>query len=175
MNQQRQPRGFTLVEVLVVIVIIAILAAISYPLVGNYIARAKQATCMTKLRSLGVAMETYLQDHNRRMPDIASARPSKDSDVEVIETVLKPYLPGEDAFQCPADTKQFVKTGSSYLWNSTLSGQLASNLSFLNVDGRPQLIPLIADKEGWHPGPKNTNILYADMSASSDLRFVTTP
>lgn len=172
MKSKRQ--GFTLVEMLVVIAIIITLAAIGYPVIKSHIARSKQVACLTKVRGLGIGLETYLQEHNRRMPDIAAGRPSKEAEVEVLETVLKPYLP-EDAFHCPADSVQFEKTGSSYLWNSSLSGQLASNLSFLNIDGRPQAIPLIADKEGWHPGPKNTNILYADLSASSDLRFVTTP
>lgn len=175
MMTKREHRGFTLVELMVVIAIIITLAAISIPLMRGYIAKSKQAACMTNLRGLGVALEIYLQEHNRRMPDIAAGRPSKTSDIEAIETVLKPYVPGEESFHCPADSVQFQKTGSSYLWNSSISGQLANNLSFLNIDGRPQAIPLIADKEGWHPGPKSTNILYADLSASSDLRFVTTP
>jgi len=172
---KRRKHGFTLMELLVVITLIAALAAITYPVMRNHIAKSKQVACLTKMRSLGVAVESYLQDNNRRMPDIAAARPSKEADVEVLETVLKPYLQDAEAFHCPADTVQFEKTGSSYLWNSSLSGQMASNLSFLNIDGRPQAIPLIADKEGWHPGPKNTNILYADLTASSDLRFVTAP
>jgi prepilin-type N-terminal cleavage/methylation domain-containing protein len=172
---KRKPQGFTLIELLVVIVIIAALAAISFPMIRGNIAKSKQAACLTKMRSLGVALESYLQDNNRRMPNLAVARPSKEADVEVLETVLKQYLQDAESFHCPADSVQFDKTGSSYLWNSSISGQLASNLSFLNIEGRPQTIPLIADKEGWHPGPKNTNILYADLTASSDLRFVTTP
>lgn len=171
----RKPQGFTLMELLVVIVIIAALAALSYPVIRGNIAKSKQAACLTRMRSLGVAMEAYLQDHNRKMPDIAAGRPSKDADIEVLDTVLKPYLEDPEAFHCPADSGQFEKTGCSYIWNSSLSGQLSTNLSFLDIEGRPQAIPLIADKQGWHPGPKNTNILYADLSASSDLRFVTSP
>lgn len=169
------PRGFTLIELLVVIAIIGTLAAISYPFLRSNIDKSRQVSCLTKMRSLGVALESYLQENNRRMPDIASSRASKNEDVQVLETVLKPYLQDEEAFHCPADGKQFAKTGSSYLWNSTQSGRLATNLAFMNLDNKPQAIPLIADKEGWHPGQKNTNILYADLSASSDLRFVTTP
>ncbi len=171
----RTRRGFTLVELLVVIAIIGTLAAISYPFLRKNIDKSRQVSCLTKMRALGVALESYLQENNRRMPDIASSRSSKNDDVAVLETVLMPYLNNEEAFHCPADGKQFAKTGSSYLWNSTQSGRLASNLAFFNLDEKPQAIPLIADKEGWHPGPKSTNIVYADLSASSDLRFVTSP
>ncbi|MGC4016257.1 MAG: type II secretion system protein [Luteolibacter sp.] len=166
-------RGFTLVELLVTITIIIVLASLSVPLVRRGIAKSRQAACMGKLRNIGVALESYLQDHNRKMPELAAARSSKDEEVKVLETELEPYLPAKDSFQCPADAKEFKKTGSSYIWNSSVNGQLASNLSFLGKDGRPQAIPLVADKESWHPEPKGTNILYADFTASSDLRFTT--
>lgn len=167
--------GFTLIELLVVIAIIGTLAAISYPFLRSNIDKSRQVSCLTNLRGLGVALEAYLQENNRQMPAIAPARASKNDDVPVLETVLSPYLNNEQAFHCPADAKQFAKSGSSYIWNSTQSGRLASNLAFLNLDNKPESIPLIADKEGWHPGKKNTNILYADLSASSDLRFGTSP
>jgi len=166
-------RGFTLVELLVVIAIIIVLAGLSVPLVRRGIGKSKQAACLGKLRSIGVAVESYLQDNNRRMPPLQASRESKDEEVKVLETELAVYLPSKDSFQCPADSKEFTKTGCSYIWNSAVSGQLASNLSFLGKDGRPQAIPLVADKEAWHPEPKGTNILYADFTASSDLKFTT--
>ncbi|MFD0892916.1 prepilin-type N-terminal cleavage/methylation domain-containing protein [Luteolibacter ambystomatis] len=166
-------RGFTLVELLVTITIIVVLAAISTPLVSRGLAKSKQAACLGKLRNIGVGVESYLQDNNRKMPPLAASRESKEEEVKVLETELVPYLSAPDAFQCPADGKEYKKTGCSYIWNSAVSGQLASNLSFLGKDGRPQAIPLVADKESWHPEPKGTNILYADFTASSDLKFTT--
>ena len=166
--------GFTLVELLVTITIIVALAALSVPLARRGIAKAKQTACLSNLRNMGVALESYLQDHNRKMPDIAAGRSSKDDDVKVLETELATYLTSKDAFKCPSDSKEYTKTGCSYIWNSGVSGQLASKLSFLGKDGRPQAIPLIADKEAWHVEPNSTNILYADFTASSDLRFTPT-
>jgi len=166
-------RGFTLVELLVVILIIGVLAAISYPVIRASVAKSKQATCLSNLRNVGVGLESYLQDHNRVMPMLAAGRSSKTDDTKVLETELAPYLTNPDVFHCPADAKEFTKSGSSYLWNTVESGLPENKLSFLGLTGDTQRIPLVADKEAWHPGPMSTNILYADLSASRDLRFVT--
>jgi prepilin-type N-terminal cleavage/methylation domain-containing protein/prepilin-type processing-associated H-X9-DG protein len=162
-------RGFTLIELLVVLAIIAALAGIGYPVTHSFIAKSREAACLGNLRSLGVALQSYLQDYQDKMPELATARASKTDDLPVIETLLLPYLETPDAFQCPADKKQFEKTGSSYLWNSTQNGLHVSQLSFFGIKDRPDKIPLITDKESWHPG--GTNFLYADLSSSNKPRF----
>ncbi|MGL4400082.1 MAG: type IV pilin protein [Luteolibacter sp.] len=160
-------RGFTLVELLVVIAIIAVLAGIGYPVTRSFIAKSHEATCLGNLRSLGVALQSYLQEHNQIMPDLAIARSSKTEDIAVLDTVLLPYLDSPDAFRCPADKTAFEKTGSSYNWNSTQSRRPVSDLYFFGV--REDVIPLITDKESWHPG--GTNFLFADLSSSNKPRF----
>jgi len=163
--------GFTLTETLVVIVIIATLAGIAYPITTSLVGNAREAACLQKLRSIGIGFQAYLQDNNNRLPELAPGRTSKSQDIPVIETVLMDYVGGEDAFHCPADKKQFLKSGSSYGWNSTQNGQHISQLAFFGVKDRPELIPLVTDKEAWHP--HGTNILYADSSSSNQLRFET--
>jgi len=162
-------RGFTLIEALVVIAIIATLAGIGYPVTLSLVAKSREAACLGKLSSLGAALQTYLQEHDDRMPLLTTGRDSKSSDLPVLETVLLPYLQSPDAFQCPADKKEFEKTGSSYLWNPTQSGRHVSQLSFFGFNDRPGKTPLITDKESWHPG--GTNYLYADWSISNKPRF----
>jgi prepilin-type N-terminal cleavage/methylation domain-containing protein len=162
-------RGFTLVELLVVIAIIGALAGISYPVARSVIGKSRQASCLSNLRSLGVALEGYLQDHNNIMPTLKLGRSSKTEDVPVLETVLLPYTGAAEAFQCPADKAQYEKSGYSYLWVFLVNGDPASKLTFFNNDSRPDKIPLITDKEAWHPS--GTNFLYADYSASNKTRF----
>lgn len=165
----RHPSGFTLTEVLVVIAIIATLGGIVFAVGRPLIARSRQAACLNQLRSIGTALQGYLQDHNQTLPELAAGRSSKAEDVPVLDTVLKPYLGNEDAFQCPQDAVEFRKSGSSYLWNSTQSGLRVSQLAFFGIKDRPDRIPLVTDKESWHPG--GTNFLYADQSSSSQVRF----
>lgn len=162
-------RGFTLIEVIVVIAIIAALAGISVPIVRSMIARSQQATCLSKLRSVGIGLQAYLQDHAQKMPPIEAGRSSKSEDVMVLETALQPYLTDEEAFHCEADHHSFDKTGSSYAWNSTQSGRHVADLFFFGETHRTNRIPLVFDKEDWHP--RGVNILYADLSTSNEFRF----
>lgn len=162
-------RGFTLTEVLVVIAILATLAGIAFPITRSVIGKSRQSACLGTLRSIGVGLQAYLQDHNQVMPTLAAGRLLKSDDTPVLETVLLPYLEDPAAFQCPADREQFAKSGSSYLWNSTQNGLHVTKLAFFGMQNRPEATPLIFDKEAWHP--KGGNFLYADSSSSSQVRF----
>ncbi|BDI32831.1 hypothetical protein CCAX7_48820 [Capsulimonas corticalis] len=57
-------RGFTLIELLVVIAIIAILAAILFPVFATAREKARQSTCASNLKQLGLASLQYSQDYD---------------------------------------------------------------------------------------------------------------
>jgi prepilin-type N-terminal cleavage/methylation domain-containing protein/prepilin-type processing-associated H-X9-DG protein len=56
--------GFTLIELLVVIAIIAILAAILFPVFVQARDKARQATCTSNLKQIGIAWLMYAQDYD---------------------------------------------------------------------------------------------------------------
>jgi prepilin-type N-terminal cleavage/methylation domain-containing protein len=60
--------GFTLIELLVVIAIIAILAAILMPVFAQAREKARQATCLSNLKQLGLAAMMYVQDYDETYP-----------------------------------------------------------------------------------------------------------
>lgn len=168
------PRGgFTMVELLVVVAILAALAGIGVAVGRPMMAKSRQASCLNQLRSIGVALQGYVQDNNQFMPEMEAGRSEKSVEVPVMDVVLAPYLENPDAFRCPQDKKEFEKSGSSYLWNNTQNGRHVTKLSFFGIEDRPEKIPLISDKEAWHPD--GTNFLYADLSSSSQIRFTTGP
>ena len=65
-SQERQ--GFTLIELLVVIAIIAILAAILFPVFAQAREKARQASCQSNLRQIGIATLMYTQDYDETYP-----------------------------------------------------------------------------------------------------------
>ena len=141
-------RAFSLIEVLVVLAIIAALAAISTPIIRAVLAESREAACLEKLRALGTGLESYLQDHQQKLPELATGRADKSDASPVLETVLLPYLDNPAAFQCPQDHKEYPKSGSSYLWNSTPNGLLVSQSAFFGIKDRPDKIPLIGHLRG---------------------------
>lgn len=58
-------RGFTLVELMVVVAIVAILAAVAIPAYSNYIDRAKQGEAVEALMRVKMDQESYWADNNR--------------------------------------------------------------------------------------------------------------
>lgn len=66
--QRRHFSGFTLIELLVVIAIIAILAAILFPVFAQARAKARQASCLSNEKQLGLGMMMYFQDYDEQAP-----------------------------------------------------------------------------------------------------------
>jgi len=69
MRVSARRKGFSLVELLTVIAIIAILASIIFPVMGVVGNKARMNKCITQLHEIGVAVQLFKQD-NRQYPDM---------------------------------------------------------------------------------------------------------
>ncbi|HEY3330828.1 MAG TPA: DUF1559 domain-containing protein [Capsulimonadaceae bacterium] len=82
--------GFTLIELLVVIAIIAILAAILFPVFAKAREKARQTTCTSNLKQIGVGLLQYCQDY-----DEAAIRPWYSATQDIASpTASVYYAPG---------------------------------------------------------------------------------
>src|SRR5271165_1518177 len=68
MRSHHKRSGFTLIELLVVIAIIAILAAILFPVFAQAREKARQASCQSNLKQLGLAFLQYAVDYDGCFP-----------------------------------------------------------------------------------------------------------
>lgn len=163
-----------MVELLTVIVIVGILITLGFMGTGSLVERSRQAGCVSNLRQIGVALQSYMLDHDAQLPAMQSMRRSVNENVPVMDTVLLPYANDAKIFRCPSDRgKIWEKSGSSYWWYETVtlkaSGdhnyrQVALESFFLATSDLSK-IPLILDKESFHSGPNKVNALYADGHA----------
>jgi prepilin-type N-terminal cleavage/methylation domain-containing protein len=108
----RHEKGFTLIELMVVIVIIAILAAVALPNFMGATEKARESAVRSAMKTLQTAIEMYATDHSgtytNRLEDV------------------KPYLPGNAFPKSPA-TNSAYSLGSNLFDGSTSGSPETSN------------------------------------------------
>ena len=90
-------RGFTLLELLIVIAVIAILATIAYPVFIGIQERAKVTKDMNNLRQIGIATQLYMNDNDGALPGSTT--------VTWVSQLHPKYLSSWNIFQSPFDTR----------------------------------------------------------------------
>ncbi|HEY6544014.1 MAG TPA: type IV pilin protein [Dokdonella sp.] len=64
MNTRKQLRGFTLIEMMIVVAIVAIIAAIAFPSYTRYVERTRRADARDLLMRVAAAQERYYTNRN---------------------------------------------------------------------------------------------------------------
>jgi prepilin-type N-terminal cleavage/methylation domain-containing protein/prepilin-type processing-associated H-X9-DG protein len=107
-------RGFTLIELLVVIAIIAILAAILFPVFAQAREKARQASCSSNLKQLGVAMRMYQDDYDgRHIPAYDFGYGWRKCPFKIWPDFVQPYVRNIDIFSCPSGREStFIDDGA---------------------------------------------------------------
>jgi prepilin-type N-terminal cleavage/methylation domain-containing protein len=108
MRERTRARGFTLIELLVVIAIIAILAAILFPVFAQAREKARQATCISNLKQLGLGINMYAQDYDELLPYNYNYR----SDGAVWwwwQDSIHPYVKNDAIYTCPSASPHVVE------------------------------------------------------------------
>jgi len=175
-------KAFSLLELLVVIGIIVILAALLLPVLSRAKSKARNISCVNQLKQLGVAARLYAEDNGSRLP-LAELLPSNPTDPQHplprINDVLGPYVSrvvntntSAPVFKCPSDNDWFYEAeGSSYQWNAGMNGHridfgensrfqaviVSNGVTILQTNGditrAAESTPLLLDYDDFHPRP----------------------
>ncbi|MCE5217234.1 prepilin-type N-terminal cleavage/methylation domain-containing protein [bacterium] len=116
-QNRRNRRAFTLIELLVVIAIIAILAAILFPVFARAREKARQTSCLSNLKQIGLALMMYCQDNDETYLRVARVRYDQSGswDTEVFapwRQPLEPYMKNKQVFYCPSKSNRSTYTAN---------------------------------------------------------------
>ncbi len=148
-------QGFTLIELLVVIAIIALLAAILFPVFAKAREKARQTTCLSNMKQLGVAVTMYTQDYDETQMGYVN------SSSNYWPQELSPYVKARAVWLCP-DFSQGLGTSlnsSTYGVNSHVVNSINGTPAPLTLSAytRPSGVMLMADSEWANTGSPSRN------------------
>jgi len=113
--------GFTLVELLVVMSIIAVLVSIVFPVLARTKERAYLTQCTLNARQIGMAVKMYAQDYDDRFPYATTIDSgSKLGGVATLPKVLAPYVANRDIWFCQSWLAEHgdLLEGPKSMWRS---------------------------------------------------------
>lgn len=141
----KSKKGFTLIELLVVIAIIAILAAILFPVFAKAREKARQASCLSNMKQIGLGWMQYVQDYDETYPAMFIAA---DGYRGYWIYKLQPYIKSIQVIQCPTfgdnKSKFYATAGSSFPYDS--------NWTVTDVNGRGPYFPTYGTAYGMNCG-----------------------
>jgi len=154
----RTRHGFTLIELLVVIAIIAILAAILFPVFARAREKARQTSCLSNVKQIGLGMLMYIQDYDERLP--VHYYTAGDGNRYSIIQVVHPYIRNIDVWDCPSASLSTGRDSSgnpaflgerSYGWNHLIFAWYETKLASIK---KPAETVIAADTcmDSWGPG-----------------------
>jgi prepilin-type N-terminal cleavage/methylation domain-containing protein len=108
--------GFTLLELLVVIALIAILAGLLLPVLAQVRERSRRILCLANLCQLSRAHQLYLSDWDEQLPPWSLPAPPTTARAPDWTMFLQPYLHGSTVLQDPeAPARAMGQTGAPFL------------------------------------------------------------
>jgi prepilin-type N-terminal cleavage/methylation domain-containing protein/prepilin-type processing-associated H-X9-DG protein len=157
-------RGFSLIELLVVIGIIALLLALLLPALSKARQQSRMVACKAQLANIGAAVQMYLNENDNRYPPAPyspafNPPPAK----PLINEFLLRYVANvNEVFRCPADEDYYPEFKLSYSYYQELGERKLTDTFFFKVMRSSSMVPILWDASNFHGGTLPYNWLFAD-------------
>ena len=173
MNDHSMPirrNGFTLIELLVVIAIIAILAAILFPVFAAAREKARQSSCLSNVKQLGLGFLQYTQDYDETVPNGGNDYFQGNGWAGQIY----PYVKSLGVFVCPSDTTLNPVSSYGYNLNTVVgvadgTGQGIPTGQILSRFTSPGMTVLLFEVQGNGSGAQAYSISGPQYVAGADI------
>jgi len=159
-------RGFTLIELLVVIAIIAILAAILFPVFAKAREKARQTSCLSNIKQLGLGMLQYAQDYDETLLHYSD---HDCSGKHMWWQLVDPYVKNSQITRCPSvpTVAQGIGVNYAHVINCGFGGTPSGPISGVGLANMqvPSQTMMMADSTSalvycrvcWPNGPNATD------------------
>jgi len=137
MPLNKRPGGFTLVELLVVIGIIALLISILIPALSKARESAKNTACQSNLRQIGNALIMYASENRQRLPNLMYYNSDGTTRNYDDPTGPQPFRP--DSGQWSEAIHRFLSSTTSYNGALGVTGNYYLSATFLRCPSAPDL------------------------------------
>jgi prepilin-type N-terminal cleavage/methylation domain-containing protein/prepilin-type processing-associated H-X9-DG protein len=147
-TDSRTGKGFTLIELLVVIAIIAILAAILFPVFAQAREKARQASCLSNSKQIGLAILLYTQDYDETYPPGSYMDPTGTSPtpwMHIVDPYVKSGYPVKASDAGPIKYSVYVCPD----FNPAAAGTTPSHSYAVNQNLMPSFIKEAIPVWGW--------------------------
>jgi prepilin-type N-terminal cleavage/methylation domain-containing protein len=166
--------AFTLIELLVTIAIIAILAAILFPVLSRAKERGNRTGCVNNLRQINAGVLMYAHDNADTMPLLPVPDPYPNGELCFYKELMKGYVglsgppkQGDKLFICPSETPSptdgrlstaYIVDYSDYYFNGWVAGVKFTAIKY------PSLTALVAEAPAmigysWHQPQSKYNLV----------------
>jgi prepilin-type N-terminal cleavage/methylation domain-containing protein len=169
-------RAFTLVELLVVLGIIAVLVAVTFPVMGAAKESALKTVCASNFRQAYLASSLYISDYDDTFMPVnhqPAEEPNSKNDRTWVQMLL-PYVGSYGNFLCPSDTSYRQNTQASFdrdlvpgdTYSRYYTASLHTNLGYNYL----YLAPIVRTGQQWAAEPHgagqvanpNATLMYVD-------------